>query len=165
MISQGVMYFFGLLAVLSSLYILFTNNILYAAFSLVVTLLSVAILYLAAGAEFVGVTQIMIYVGGIIVLMIFGIMLTNEQRVKTNKKAAHNKFMAFVISISIFSILLYAILRLNLGDIKIGVEGNVKELGLALMTEYLLPFELAAVLLLLVLMAASVIASPKKEIN
>ena len=148
MISQGVMYFFGLLAVLSSLYILFTNNILYAAFSLVVTLLSVAILYLAAGAEFVGVTQIMIYVGGIIVLMIFGIMLTNEQRVKTNKKAAHNKFMAFVISISIFSILLYAILRLNLGDIKIGVEGNVKELGLALMTEYLLPFELAAVLLL-----------------
>ena len=160
-----IVYIIGAIAAISALYILFTDNILYAAFSLVVTLMSVAILYFFAGAEFVGVTQIMIYVGGIIVLMIFGVMLTNEQRNVPPSSSLHNKFMAFILAGGLFSALLYAILKINFSSNSWASHSSLKELGIGLMNKYILPFELAAVLLLLVLIGATVIASRNEKAN
>lgn len=163
--SEILTYAIGSLAAFSALYILITSNILHAAFSLVVTLLPVAILYFLAGAEFVGVTQIMIYVGGIIVLMIFGVMLTNEQRSREKQSKNHNKLMAFLLSGAIFGALFYSILKLNLSALSFGANSTLRDIGIALMSDYVLPFELAALLLLLVLIAAAVIASKREEIS
>lgn len=163
MMTDLFIYIIGGLTVISAIYILFTDNILYAAFSLVVTLMSIAILYFLAGAEFVGVTQIMIYVGGIIVLIIFGVMLTNEQRSKAPTSGTHNKFMAFILAAGLFVALLYAILRINFSDVTLASHSSIKKIGVSLMNEYILPFELAAVLLLLVLIGATVIAGKNKH--
>lgn len=165
MMTEITIYIVGAIAALSALYILFTDNILYAAFALIVTLMSVAVLYFIAGAEFVGVTQIMIYVGGIIVLIIFGVMLTNEQRSKAPTSGSHNKFIAAILATGLFSALFYAIIRINFSAISLGSDSSLQKIGIGLMTEYILPFELAAVLLLLVLIGATVIASRDKEAN
>src|SRR6478735_8615817 len=71
---------FALTAVLSAGFILFTKNILYAAFGLLATLLSVAGLYVFAAAEFLAVTQVVIYVGGILVLILFGVFMTTRPK-------------------------------------------------------------------------------------
>lgn len=155
------------IAALSATYILFTSNVLFAAFSLVITFVSIAIIYLYSQAEFVAVTQIMIYVGGIIVLIIFGVMLTQET-IPFNKNVSvtsHNKFWAFIVSGSIFSLLIMAVLQINYNVFDRNVESSVKEIGKMLLTEYLLLFELAAILLLAVLIGAAIIASDKKQLN
>lgn len=155
-------YMLAALAAISASYILFTNQILYAAFSLVVTFLSLAVLYLLAGAEFVAATQIMIYVGGIIVLIIFGVMLTNERSNAAPKSGGHNYWLASVLSIAFFGMLVWA---LHHTQVPGGVVGkvSVKELGEGMITDYLLPFELAAILLLLALIGASVVAGHKNS--
>lgn len=155
-------YFFSILACLSAAFILFTKNVLYAAFSLVLTFLSVAAIYVIAHAEFVAVTQIMIYVGGIVVLIIFGVMLTNKLADKKPISGSHNKFMAFVIALSIFVMLIYTIGQINFPLITKALEPNLKTLGVGLMSDYLLPFEIAAVLLLIALIGAAVIAGKKE---
>ena len=72
------MYFFGLLIFLSGLTLIFTENLIYAAFLLALCLLSIAGFYVIYNASFLAVIQILIYAGGILILIAFGIMLTNR---------------------------------------------------------------------------------------
>ncbi len=160
--TDFLIYLFSALAGLSAIYILFTSNILYAAFSLVVALLSVAALYMLADAHFLAATQIMIYVGGIVVIIIFGVMLTTKLANAPPKSGSHNKFMAFLVCGGLFIILMMSILQINLRALNTEVNSSIQTLGYGLMTDYLLPFELAAVLLLLALIGATVIAGQKR---
>lgn len=159
--SDFLIYLFSAIAGLSAIYILFTSYILYAAFSLVITLLSVAVLYMLADAHFLAATQIMIYVGGIVVIIIFGVMLTNKLSNAPPRSGSHNKFMAFVVCGGLFALLLMSILQINLKVLGHDINSSIQALGYGLMTDYLLPFELAAVLLLLALIGATIIAGQK----
>jgi NADH-quinone oxidoreductase subunit J len=73
-----VFYAFAAITVLSAFVVVFSRNIMYAAFSLLFTFFGVAGLYVLLQADFLAVTQILIYVGGILVLLLFGVMLTNK---------------------------------------------------------------------------------------
>ena len=77
-LAQFIFYFFEALTAAAAIGILFVRNVFYAALLLLVCLLSVAGIYVMAFAEFIAVTQILVYVGGILVLIIFGIMLTSR---------------------------------------------------------------------------------------
>jgi NADH:ubiquinone oxidoreductase subunit 6 (subunit J) len=161
MITEFIFYFFSAIACFSAAYILFANNILYAAFSLVLTFLSIAVMYIFAQAEFLAVSQIMIYVGGIVVLIIFGVMLTNRISERKIEHGSHNKFLGFVISTTLFTLLIYAIVAINFPSTSIPKEGNVKTIGIGLMSDYILPFELAAIILLIALIGSTVVVSKK----
>jgi len=157
-----VFYFFGGLAILSSLLIVIHRNVLYNAFFLLISLLCVAGLYVFAGADFIAVSQIMIYVGGILVLLIFGVMFTNRQQSSADLSVGQrNLILGSVLGISLFALLAHAIWqsqqlgRLNEGEIP---TATVAKLGVGLMTNYLIPFELAAILLLAALIGATLIA-------
>jgi len=158
-------YVFGGLAVLSAAFILVTKNVLYAACSLILSLLSVAGLYVLAGAEFIAVTQIMIYVGGIVVLMIFGVMLTNKLTGKALIAGSHNNLLGFIVGIGVFSMLAFSFYSINkpLLDLWLPQQNNVKSIGIGLMSDYLLPFELAALILLIALIGAGTIAFKRKS--
>lgn len=150
------------LACLSAGFILFTKNILYAAFALVVTLLCIAAIYIFSNAEFIAVSQIMIYVGGIIVLVIFGIMLTAKIRDEKAIVGSHNRFLALVSSLAIFIMLISVIGTINFTQYEVISGSNINKIGDGIMTDYLLPFELTAVLLLIALIGATAIASKKE---
>ncbi len=155
--TELVFYFFASTAIISALFILITKHVLHAALALVVILLSVAALYVFAQAEFVAVTQIMIYVGGIVVLIVFGVMLTNDISGRINMKSL-NRLSGGLIALVLFTLLIYGVQYLPMGVS--GQKGAIpmEVLGELLLTTYLLPFEIAAVLLLLALIAAAVIA-------
>lgn len=160
-----IFYTFAALAIASAGYIIFTKNILHAALSLVVTLLCIAIIYVFSNAEFVAVTQIMIYVGGIVVLIVFGVMLTNDFSDKHQNGSSVNLVSGSVITLSLASLLIYGSIKLPNDPVQYNYVIPVELLGKQLMTTYLLPFEMAALLLLLSLIAASVIAGSNLNIR
>ena len=163
-----IFYCFAALMVLSTLVTLFTRNVLYAAFSLITTFFGVAVLYLFAGADFVAITQILVYIGGILVLIIFGIMLTHRISGQPVVTKVHNQILGVLIGIGLFGVLAYGILQANLDHLpwietatatgKIIQESTVQPLGVLLMSRYIFPFELAALLLLVALIGAAFIA-------
>lgn len=162
-LNDIIFYIFGAISALSALYIMLTKNILYAAFALILTFIGVAGIYVFLGAEFIAVTQILVYVGGILILLVFGIMLTNRLSGKKVISSSYNKIMGFIVAGGLFAILLKAILEANFSALgwidksKVS-ESSISALGLTLMTDYVLVFEIIGVLLLLALIGAVRIA-------
>lgn len=166
--QQVIFYAFASLTVLSALVILFTRNVLYAAFSLIVTFLGVSAVYVFAVADFIAITQVLVYVGGILVLMIFSVMLTNRIAGQAVTTESHNHFSAGLLGMALLGLLLYGILRTNFASLawiheakatgEIVQDSTISLLGVKLMSEFVLPFEVAAILLLIALIGAAYIA-------
>ncbi len=152
-------YLFALVTIVSAAVVAFSKNILRAVFSLLFTLFGVAALFLFLHADFLAATQVLIYVGGVLVLLLFGIMLT-QQRVEVNIRTGKIQFIPSVIALFIlFGFLGFLIFRTPW---QVGSPANFQEttsgIGTLLMTEWLLPFEVASILLLAALVGAVSIA-------
>lgn len=148
-------YLFATLAVAAALFILFTRNLMYAAFCLFLSLVGVAALYVFAMADFLAVAQIMIYVGGVLVLLVFGIMLTQAKRTGANYVEVENGgqplrlTMAAVLLVLLIKVIYAADFALA-GEYQLQ-KSTIHTVGIHLMTTHLLSFEIIAVLLLAVL--------------
>jgi len=145
--------------------VLNTRNTVYAALSLVVSMLSLAVLYLLLMAQFVGVLQIMVYAGAIVVLFLFVIMLLNLQGPQMGAdRQAVLKVLAIVI-VGFAGLKLVGLLQsVSLGWAPVGAAfGTVKQIGTVLYTDYVLAFEIAGVLLLAGLVGAVVLAKQKVQ--
>ena len=172
LVTQIMFFIFAFITISGAVYLLFTKNVLYAAFSLLFTLLGVAGLYVFAGADFLAVSQIMIYVGGILILMIFGIMLTNkkkeqQQNSQTNKilVSHHNRFWATIVAVLVFLGFLKIIFEANFHIIgqQVHTGTTVQKIGVELMTDYVFAFEIIGLLLLATLIGAAYIAKKEKS--
>lgn len=148
----------------SALVMLWTKNVLHAALAMFMTMLGLAGLYVLAYADVMAVSQVMIYVGGVLILILFGIMLTNQlargDKVENNLLADESsRTWPFLIGITIFIALALLLTRGNFSEIEIvNPNSKLNFVGLALLTEYALPFELVGVYLLIALVGATYIA-------
>ncbi|MEO5976992.1 MAG: NADH-quinone oxidoreductase subunit J [Chryseolinea sp.] len=159
-IATFMFYFFVITAALTAILLLFTKNVLHGAFLLIITLLSLAGIYVLALAEFIAVAQILIYAGGILVVIIFAIMLTSKVSGKPLQLEHGNVINGMIVGGSFFLVLVFLISREEgLKVIPQSRLATINELGIALMTEYSLPFEVAGIVLLVSLIGASVFAS------
>jgi NADH-quinone oxidoreductase subunit J len=134
-----------------------SRNVVRAALYLVVTLASVAASYMLLGAEFVGWVQVLIYVGAIVVLVLFGLMLT---RAPIGRDTLDNqqRGIAAVVALVVLAGLAYLVTD-AFGGQKVHVHGTrVADVGASLFSAYVLPFEVVSVLLLAALIGAVVIA-------
>ncbi len=162
-------YVFAALALVSALVIIFTKNVLYAAFALVLTLLCIAAVYVYAMAPFIAVIQIIVYIGGVLVLMIFGMMLTNRLSNKSLLTEHHYIPQGLVLTTALFVLIYKALSGVNFSGLSWMKEGfapaedNIQQIGVYLMSDYILPFEVAAVLLLSALIGALVLSQRKER--
>jgi len=161
---------YGLVALssLSALGILLIRNVFYAAFLLLICLISVAGIFLLLQAEFLAATQIIIYAGGVLVLIIFGIMLTRRLSGKAATVLHQNYVAGSFVAASLLAVLLYSLaaFKFSPGVNQQHMTHHVNQVGLSLFTQYVAPFEVAGLLLLISLIAAAVIASqiqPKRN--
>jgi NADH-quinone oxidoreductase subunit J len=122
------------------------------------TLVGVAGLYLFIGADFLGIAQLLIYVGGILVLILFAVLLTNKIGAVSISNASVNLFLGIGGTVLLFLILAKVMLDTKWPKIEAAVAPTTSRLGDAFLREYLLPFELASVVLLMALIGAMVIA-------
>lgn len=149
-------------SVFSALGILFARNVVHAVFLLVLVFLGIAGIFIISNAEFVGVTQIMIYIGGVLVLMMFGIMLTH--RIDGKKLESENRqvFPALVLGLGLLGLLYFPLLEgFPLYDFDSGLETDftvTEQIGIHLMTSELIALEVTAILLLMALVGAAYLA-------
>ena len=152
----------SLVVIIGALGVILLENIVYSAFLLGGVFMSVAGLYLLLNASFVAAAQVLVYVGAVNVLIIFAIMLVNK---KEDLKAIENIKSRRIISTSICLTLLSLLIRVDLSNTwslaepnaSIGEESTVR-IGEHLFSDYLLPFEVASVLLLMAMIGAIVLA-------
>jgi len=160
LISPGTLFFYLLAAVVlvSSLGVALAPNILYSAFALLGTLAGVAGLYLYLGADFVGIVQLLIYVGGILVLILFAVLLTNRIGELRLTNLSAGLMIGAPAAISVLALLAKIALGTAWPLTEAVSAPTTARLGDAFLREHLLPFELASLILLMALVGAMVIA-------
>jgi NADH-quinone oxidoreductase subunit J len=149
---------FGAIAAISAIAVVLSKNVVHAALYLVLVLGAAGAIFLMLGAEFVGWTQILIYVGAIIVLLLFGLMLTAAP---IGRSALDNqqRGVALITAAAVFGVFTFIIWR-SFGGQRIHLSQVVRtaDIGRSLFSGYILPFELVSVLLLAALVGAIVLA-------
>lgn len=149
----------ALIMMLSALSVVTSTNVVRAALSLVVVLAGVAGQYILLASEFTAVVQVMVYIGAVVVLFLFGIMLTRAKIGFESDLDNANRWPAGIVSVALL-VTLVALLRDAFGRTKIDVQSvpTTGQVGDAIFSTYLVPFEVASVLLLAALVGAIVLA-------
>ena len=156
---------FGGLAIAGAINLLLQRHPINSALSLVVVMMSLAVLYWSLGAEFLAAAQVIVYSGAIMVLFVFVIMLLNagEEEHTTGSRAAY--IAGFPGAAAIFCLLSFVFLseRHALGTTNIGgclssASNNIADLSAILFTKLLLPFEVTSILILVAILGAVVLA-------
>lgn len=164
-LTQIMFHVFILLTAGAGLVLAISKNVVHAAFLLFVVLLGVAGLYVFAGAEFLAVSQVIVYVGGVLIVVMFGVMLTAKMREMKPQTDFVNLIPGTVLALAMFMALLFVI-RARGATLGSGSppahHDNVQQVGVATLTDYLLPFELVSVLLLTVLVGAAYLSRKTK---
>lgn len=156
---MGEIAFIGVavLVVVSAFFVVTTKNLVHSAIALMGTLFGVAGLYVFLYADFMAAVQVVIYVGGILVLIIFGVMLTHRITtpvlIQTNMP---NRFFAAIVALLILAGLSILVIRTPWHEgTMVEATGTVATIGTSLLTKYLLHFEVASILLLVALLGAA----------
>ena len=161
-------YAFALMCAGAALTVAFSKNIVRMAVALMFALVAIAGLYFLLNAEFLAAVQLVIYTGGTLILMIFGVMLTSRNAVSRFQPKRGEYVMAILIAVVLFGTLALAITRwtrANPSPVNAGAEHDpyaLSKLGQALLGDYLVPFELASVLLLTVMVGAAYLARGRR---
>ena len=171
MLELILFYFFGTVSVVSAILVITRQNVVHSAMFLAATLLSVAGIFLTLHAEFLAGVQVIVYVGGILVLFVFVIMLIAVERAGHERQYNRQWTIALITSSILIVEIGYGLYRgkdsfvfpavAAIGAPALG--GNSERVGMALYTTYLLPFEIASILLLVAIVGAVVLAKKKTQ--
>jgi len=166
-------YIFGAVAVISALLVITRKNVVHSAVCLAATLLSVAGIFLTLHAEFLAGVQVIVYVGGILVLFVFVIMLISVEKTIHERQFGRGWLVGLIAAVLLISELGFVVWRGRdslvlaqpAGPVEsaMGFTGNSQLVGEALYTNYLLPFEIASILLLVAIVGAVALAKRKTQ--
>lgn len=174
-------YLMGFIALSSGLFVAASKNLVRSVFMFFVTLMAIAGLYVLSMADFVAITQIVIYVGGILVLIIFAFMLSGKETLANLQQQSGsfisiNKIPALLLAVLFFVVLLNVVFRSGINDLA-WVKSNIAQkniftpndetvgnIGVNLMTNYLLPFEAISILLMMALVGAAHLSRKEKRV-
>ena len=166
MLVNILFYAFALVLLASALGVIAARNPVYSALCLVLTFFTAAAIWLLAQAEFLAIVLVLVYVGAVMVLFLFVVMMLDVDMEKVRSGFTRHFWLGIAVAIVLFLEIVGVVVARGLGsniDMKAGMapvgaaDSNATELGTALYTKYVYPFELAAVLLLVAIIAAIVL--------
>lgn len=167
----------AVLTIAGALMVVIAKNLMHACVYLLATFFGIAGLYACLGADFLAATQLVVYAGGVIILMLFAIMLTGGTGNKVNryglekipamgnKKTYFTAGFAAIVSALVLVKLTMSVFRGTTPVANLANDPTVERIGTALATDHILAFEISSVLLLGALIGAAVISRPRKEIH
>ncbi|NLT95741.1 MAG: NADH-quinone oxidoreductase subunit J [Clostridia bacterium] len=152
----------------SALAVVYLTNIVHSALALIMTFLGIASLYLTLHADFLAAVQVLVYAGAVSILIVFGIMLITrgEGRMCETNTFGKYKYTAFVVIAALFGVISYFII-ITPWQVTNGIvaEENMGTIGEVLFNNFVIPFELAAILLTVAMIGAIVIAREVKNLK
>jgi len=158
-------YVFALMAAGSALTLVLSRNIVRTAVCLLFTLMGVAGLYFLLHAEFLAAVQLVVYAGGTLILIIFGVMLTSKSPFSKFEPSATEVAIAMSVGTVLLGALILAMHSFPFPAAEADVQGKypLVSLGQALLGDYLIPFEIISVLLLVVMIGAAYLAKGRRH--
>lgn len=159
----------SLVAIATALGMLFSQNAVYSALFLVLNFVTVAIFYLLLGAPFIAMSQITVYAGAIMVLFLFVIMLLGAENLAPSKNLPWQKPLARLLSVILAVEAIYLLfsrartdLAVTAPDASLNSMDSLREMAMSLFSQYLLPFEVTSILLLVAMVGAIVLTRQEK---
>lgn len=164
--------FLSLISIATALGMLLSRNAIYSALFLVLNFGTVAVFYLLLGAPFIAMAQITVYAGAIMVLFLFVIMLLGAENLPEAEVLPWQKPLAWVlgIALAVEATVIFFTRARPIGDVtqpdaSINTVTNLRALGETLFTQYLLPFEVTSILLLVAMIGAIVLVRKEKRVH
>ncbi|SDT40360.1 NADH dehydrogenase subunit J [Mucilaginibacter mallensis] len=171
-IAQILFYLMSFITLASAIFVASTKNLVRSVFMFFITLFGLAGLYVLSLADFVAITQVVIYVGGILVLILFAFMLSGKETLdaiqkQKNQFISANKIASVILAVLFFVVLILMIFKVDVNNLvwiknATGQNSDIKlnsnmtdNIGINLMTRYLLPFEAISILLMMALVGAA----------
>ncbi|MBD2863598.1 MULTISPECIES: NADH-quinone oxidoreductase subunit J [Paenibacillus] len=163
--GANVMFFvFALLAIGGAIFMISFTKVVSMVVSAAVTFLSLAGLYVLLEAEFLAMAQVLVYAGGISILMIFGIVMTRHKGEEPEDKRRWHHIGLWIGIAGLFGILFYAFQNVSFPKGELATpEDNTLEIGKRLFTEQVIPFELMSILLTVAFIGAIILAKREEE--
>ncbi len=159
-----IFYLLGIIASVSAFRVVTARNVFHSALFLVLTLFSVAGIYVLLAAEFLAGVQVLIYVGAITILIIFAIMLTHQISNKSIRQTNEQVLPAVLIVLIFFAMSIATLLLTSWPTAASELPSdNIFRIGQLLMTTYVIPFEVVSIVLLVALIGAIVISRREKR--
>lgn len=157
--AQLVFLLLSLVVVMSAWRVVVSGDLVRAALALVIVLAGLAPIYVLLAAEFVATVQILVYVGAVVVLFLFGIMLTRSPSNAVDTTRASRRWPAVLIATSLFAVTWFAV-RDSFGveEVEVRDVGRTADVGVVLLRDNVLAFEAVSLLLLAALIGAIVLA-------
>jgi len=159
-VAQNVFFaIIALLMVVSALKVVTTTNVVHAALWLVLVLAGASAQFILLGSEFVAVTQVLVYIGAVVVLFLFGVMLTRASMGDDETVASEKRSMAAVVAGLLLAVMSVALID-SFSDDRLVIDQPqlVTTVADSIFSQYIVPFEAVSVLLLAVLIGAIVVA-------
>lgn len=165
--SLSIFWIFFAGLILFALYTVLVRRIIHATLGLMAVLMQSAVLYLMLGAEFIAGIQILVYVGGIVILIVYIVMLTRSTELTEPKPSGLRKIIGGIITLTFWALAVRMIGQMEDQIFKPSPEIPVSQLGRLILSSepggYLVAFEVVSVLLLACVIGAVVIARKRKE--
>ncbi len=160
-----VFYTFSAVILASAFLVVYGRNLVYSAFALLATFFGVAVFYVLLGADFLAGAQVLIYVGGILILLLFGVMLTHRIYDLNLETETFQVGPAAAVAGLVFLTIVGIIYRTPWKKLALFEEGPTTErIGRLFLSSYILPFEAASVLLLVALLGAAMLVRRRTDI-
>jgi len=159
----------SLVAIATALGMLFSQNAVYSALFLVLNFVTVAIFYLLLGAPFIAMAQITVYAGAIMVLFLFVIMLLGAESLAPTNNLPWQKPLAGLLSVILAVETIYLLftktssnMAVTMPDASVNTMDNLREMAMMLFNQFLLPFEVTSILLLVAMIGAIVLTRQER---
>lgn len=164
--STVVFFIFAIMAVAAAWGVVTSKNIVHSALYLALSFTGVAVLYVLMNADFLAAVQMLIYTGAVAIMVVFGVMLTLRGDVCESNPENRSWFMGALVASSVFIVI--AVVILSNADWRVLATpwtsgGSAEDLSLLLLTQFMIPFEAAAILLTVALVGAVILAKGVKE--
>lgn len=159
----------AVVAVATALGMLLSKHAVYSALFLVLNFATIAVFYLLLGAPFIAISQVTVYAGAIMVLFLFVIMLLGSEVLAPGKVLRGQRWAAFGLAVVLVAETVYLLVSRHAAvgvitrpDAFLNTVDSLREIGTALFTQYLLPFEVTSILLLVAMVGAIVLTKQEK---
>jgi NADH-quinone oxidoreductase subunit J len=140
------------------------KNLVHCALSLTITFAGLALLYLQLDAQFAGFSQILVYIGAVAILVVFAILLTRGAGIPEYRSYSSSWIIGLILAAAVFALLAWAVMKSLPATVATSLpQVTVQSIGAALMSSYVLPLEIVAIVLTVALIGAVIVAMPESR--